>query len=71
MQHYNLTSAATNSYIGNSLNDLNSGDDITDPTANDVADDNDDRSSAVVSVSFRLLLYSCSICEAPNLNAKS
>ncbi|KAL7110912.1 hypothetical protein ACP275_05G055600 [Erythranthe tilingii] len=49
VEHYSLTSAAANSYIGNSLNDLNSGDDDTDPAADDVTDDNDDRSSAIVS----------------------
>ncbi|KAK4400155.1 hypothetical protein Sango_1121600 [Sesamum angolense] len=49
VEHYNLTSAAANSYIGTSLHDLNSGDDVTDPAADDVTDDNDDRSSAVVS----------------------
>ncbi|KAK4423325.1 hypothetical protein Salat_1915300 [Sesamum alatum] len=49
VEHYNLASAAANSYIGTSLHDLNSGDDVTDPAADDVTDDNDDRSSAVVS----------------------
>ncbi|KAL0372807.1 UNVERIFIED_CONTAM: hypothetical protein Scaly_0962300 [Sesamum calycinum] len=49
VEHYNLTSAAANSYIGTSLHDLNSGDNVTDPAADDVTDDNDDRSSAVVS----------------------
>ncbi|CAA0811549.1 Uncharacterized protein SHERM_12603 [Striga hermonthica] len=44
LEHYNLTSAAAaNSYIETSLND-----DVNDPAADDVTDDND-RSSAVVS----------------------
>ncbi|GER28735.1 hypothetical protein STAS_04544 [Striga asiatica] len=44
LEHYNLTSAAAaNSYIETSLND-----DVNDPAAEDVTDDND-RSSAVVS----------------------
>ncbi|EPS62337.1 hypothetical protein M569_12454, partial [Genlisea aurea] len=44
VEHYNLTPAVANSYIGTSLHDPNSGDD---PAAKAAADDNDDRSSAV------------------------
>lgn len=61
VDHYDLSSAAAaaaNSYIGTSLHDLNSGDEVTDPAADDVADDNDDRSSAVVSVSFTRIFFS-------------
>lgn len=61
VDHYDLSSAAAaaaaNSYIGTSLHDLNSGDEVTDPAADDVADDNDDRSSAVVSVSFTRFFF--------------
>ncbi|XP_051145049.1 uncharacterized protein At2g02148 isoform X2 [Andrographis paniculata] len=46
VDHYTLPPAADNSYLGSSLND---GEDVPDPVADDVADDNDDRSSAVVS----------------------
>ncbi|KAH6831417.1 PPR containing protein [Perilla frutescens var. hirtella] len=52
VEQYDLSSAAAaaaNSYIGTSLHDLNSGDEVTDPAADDGTDDNDDRSSAVVS----------------------
>ncbi|XP_057777724.1 uncharacterized protein At2g02148-like isoform X1 [Salvia miltiorrhiza] len=50
VEHYDLSSAAAaaNSYIGTSLHDPNSGDEVADPAADDVTDDNDDRSSAVV-----------------------
>lgn len=59
MEHYDLSSAAAaaNSYIGTSMHDLNSGDEAADPAADDVNDDNDDRSSAVVGVSSKLFLF--------------
>ncbi|KAL3652889.1 hypothetical protein CASFOL_002570 [Castilleja foliolosa] len=48
VEHYSLRSAAANSYIETPLHDINSGDDITDPAADGVTDDNDDRSYDVV-----------------------
>ncbi|KAG6407637.1 hypothetical protein SASPL_130633 [Salvia splendens] len=52
VEHYDLSSAAAaaaaaNSYIGTSLHDPSSGDDVADHAADDVTDDNDDRSSTV------------------------
>ena len=53
VEHYDLSSAAAaNSYIGTSLHDPNSGDEAA---ADHVTDDNDDRSSAVASVSTKLV----------------
>ncbi|XP_042005163.1 uncharacterized protein At2g02148-like isoform X1 [Salvia splendens] len=58
VEHYDLSSAAAaaaaaNSYIGTSLHDPSSGDDVADHAADDVTDDNDDRSSTVVSDCMR------------------
>lgn len=57
VDHYDLSSAAANSFIGTTLHDLNSGDEVAD-AADSVAEDNDDRSSAVVSVCITGFFFS-------------